>query len=83
MSSSGTSGGIGFFGVLTIVFVTLKLTNVIDWSWFWVLSPIWLSFCLTMLFMAVMVVAIAMASKSENEKTMDEFFGRNRPRRRE
>jgi hypothetical protein len=30
----------GFCDVLTIVFVILKLTNVIDWSWFWVLSPL-------------------------------------------
>lgn len=39
-SSSNSSGGIGFFGLLTIVFITLKLTHVIDWSWWWVLSPI-------------------------------------------
>ena len=39
-SSKNSSGGIGFFGLLTIVFITLKLTNVIDWSWFWVLFPI-------------------------------------------
>ncbi len=40
-SSSSSSGGIGFCGLLTIVFITLKLTKVIDWSWWWVLSPIW------------------------------------------
>jgi len=41
MSSSDSSrnSGIGFTGLLTIVFVTLKLTNYIDWSWWWVLSP--------------------------------------------
>ena len=38
MNSSG--GGIGFLGMLTIVFIVLKLTNVIPWSWFWVLSPV-------------------------------------------
>lgn len=38
-SSSSSSGGIGFLGLLTIVFIVLKLTNVIDWHWFWVLSP--------------------------------------------
>ena len=32
-------GGIGFFGLLTITFIVLKLCNVITWSWFWVLSP--------------------------------------------
>lgn len=36
------SGGIGLGGALVIVFVTLKLCNVIDWSWWWVLSPIWI-----------------------------------------
>jgi hypothetical protein len=36
-------GGIGFAGALTILFVALKLTGVIDWSWWWVLSPIWIS----------------------------------------
>ena len=35
-----TSGGISFFGLLTIVFIVLKLTGFISWSWFWVLSPI-------------------------------------------
>jgi hypothetical protein len=39
MSDSKSSGGIGFLGLLTIVFITLKLCNVIDWSWWWVLSP--------------------------------------------
>jgi hypothetical protein len=43
MSSTNTtsSGGIGFFGLLTILFVALKLTGYIDWSWWWVLAPIW------------------------------------------
>ena len=38
-NSSSSSGGIGFVGLLTIVFIVLKLVDVIDWSWFWVLSP--------------------------------------------
>jgi hypothetical protein len=41
-----SSSGIGFSGLLTIVFITLKLTGVISWSWWWVLSPIWISFAL-------------------------------------
>jgi membrane protein YdbS with pleckstrin-like domain len=40
---STTTGGIGFFGALTIAFIILKLMNVISWSWLWVLSPIWIS----------------------------------------
>jgi len=38
-NSSSSSGGIGFLGLLTIVFITLKLTGHITWSWWWVWSP--------------------------------------------
>ena len=39
--SSSSVGGVGFFGLLTIVFITLKLLGYIDWTWLWVLSPLW------------------------------------------
>ncbi len=43
MSNNTTaSSGMGFTGWLTILFIGLKLTNVISWSWVWVLSPIWI-----------------------------------------
>jgi len=57
-SSSSSSGGIGFSGLLTIVFVTLKLLGKIDWSWWWVLSPIWISILLVI---AILVVAFGVA----------------------
>jgi hypothetical protein len=49
MSEERTSsrGGIGFIGLLTIVFITLKLCGVIDWSWWWVWSPVWISLSFT------------------------------------
>lgn len=34
--------GVGFLGLLTILFIGLKLANVITWSWLWVLAPMWL-----------------------------------------
>lgn len=37
-----TYNGIGFGGLLTILFIGLKLTGQIDWDWLWVLSPLWL-----------------------------------------
>ena len=49
-------GRIGFVGLLTIVFIVLKLTGVIEWSWLWVLSPLWISFLL-----ALGILAIVMA----------------------
>ena len=39
---TSTSSGIGFFGLLTVLFIGLKLTNYIDWSWWWVLGPLWI-----------------------------------------
>ena len=46
MASNSSNGGVGFVGLLTIVFITLKLTGYIDWSWVWVTSPIWITFLL-------------------------------------
>lgn len=37
-----TTSGIGFGGILFIVFLILKLTNVIDWSWWWITAPLWI-----------------------------------------
>ena len=47
-SNNNTSQGIGFVGALTIAFIVLKLTGVIDWSWWWVLSPIWVGILLAL-----------------------------------
>ena len=43
MNNKQASGEIGFAGLLTIVFIILKLCGVIAWSWWWVLSPLWIS----------------------------------------
>ena len=42
MSKYKYSENNGFLGLLTIAFIVLKLCNVIEWSWIWVLSPIWI-----------------------------------------
>lgn len=52
--SNTSSGGIGFVGLLTILFIGLKLTGYIDWSWWWVLSPIWIS-----ALVAIAIIAVA------------------------
>ena len=50
MDNKAKQGWLGIVSVLTIVFIVLKLLGVIQWSWIWVLSPIWIS--------AVIVVAV-------------------------
>jgi hypothetical protein len=54
--SSASSGGIGFCGLLTIVFITLKLTKVIAWSWFWVLAPVWIPLGLVLVVLLAIVL---------------------------
>lgn len=62
---STSSHGIGFFGLLAIVFITLKLTHVISWSWWWVLAPLWIGWgiMLGFVFLLLVVVAILAAFK--------------------
>lgn len=57
-------GGIGFVGLLTIVFIVLKLCGVITWSWWWVLSPMLLSVALcVVIYIVVLIVHIARIRK--------------------
>lgn len=56
-NSNNASGGVSFVGLLTIVFIVLKLVGVINWSWVWVLPPIWLSFLLSLVIIIVAVIS--------------------------
>lgn len=58
-SNNSNKGGIGFVGLLTIAFIVLKLTGYIEWSWVWVISPIWIY---TILFI-LLCILIAAADK--------------------
>jgi hypothetical protein len=55
-SSNSSSGGSSFAGLLTIVFITLKLLGKITWTWLWVLSPLWISIGLVVAIIAVVLV---------------------------
>lgn len=56
-NNTTVSGGIGFSGLLTIVFIVLKLCGVINWSWIWVFSPMWISaaLCIAIFVFIVMI----------------------------
>lgn len=55
-SSASAGGGISFIGLLTIVFIVLKLCGVIAWSWWWVLSPIWIPFGVALVLIALVLI---------------------------
>ena len=57
-TNMSTNGGIGFLGALTILFTALKLTHVIDWSWWWVLSPIWIPVAVVLGIIAIIAIVM-------------------------
>lgn len=63
MSNNNThtqSGGIGFFGLLTVLFIGLKLTGYIAWSWWWVLSPLWIPFAIVVSILIIVGIIYAL-----------------------
>ena len=56
-TSSSSSSGIGIVGLLGVLFIALKLTGQIDWSWWWVLAPFWGS-ALLVLFAVILALII-------------------------
>lgn len=52
-SNNSSSGGIGFCGLLTVLFIALKLTGTIGWPWLWVLAPLWIPIALLVIVMIV------------------------------
>ena len=48
--------GLGFFEALTLLFIALKLTGCIAWSWLWVLSPLWLTFTVAVLIAVIIIL---------------------------
>lgn len=65
-NNNSASGGIGFAGLLTITFIVLKLTKVINWSWWWVLSPTWIPAALVII--GLLIYAVILWIKSAKRK---------------
>lgn len=56
MDNKTKQGGLGIVSVLTIIFIVLKLLGVIQWSWIWVLSPIWISAVIAVAVFSVILI---------------------------
>jgi hypothetical protein len=56
-NNASAGGGIGVTGLLQVAFIVLKLCNVIEWSWWWVLAPTWGTVALVLLVLVIGVLA--------------------------
>jgi len=62
MNNNTKSGGLSLSTVLFLVFLVLKLTHLIDWSWWWVCSPIWIPLAIVIVIGIVgLIIMIAMS----------------------
>jgi predicted tellurium resistance membrane protein TerC len=60
------SGGVGFCGLLVLLFIGLKLTGHITWSWWWVFAPVWIPILMTLLIVGgVLTTALIMDWKGK------------------
>ena len=60
-NNNGSSGGIGVAGLLGVAFIILKLTGVINWSWWWVLCPFWIGLAIGLGIMLIVFVVFLFA----------------------
>lgn len=65
MNDNKTSVEISFSVVLFLVFLVLKLTNVIDWSWWWVTAPLWISTGLALVGILILIIWYAIAKLTD------------------
>jgi uncharacterized protein (DUF983 family) len=67
--NSGTAGGgITLSGLTFIVFLVLKLCNVIDWSWWWVTAPLWIPFAIGVAILLIIVIVALIGTLIDNRK---------------
>ena len=64
-NGASAAGGIGFCGLLAIAFIVLKLTGFIEWSWLWVLAPLWIpaAFALAVITIVLVIVLVKELTK--------------------
>jgi hypothetical protein len=79
MADNKSSSGIGFSGLLQVAFIVLKLCKVIDWSWWWVLSPSWIGAGMVLVILLIMGILWLWADQNKTTirkkriQTMEEY----------
>ena len=67
-NNKATSSGVGIPTVVLVVFVILKLVGVINWSWWWVLSPLWISLGLWLVLILITVLCSVIVNYIDKRK---------------
>ncbi len=73
-----TQIGPGFLGLLALIFITLKLTGVVAWSWLWVLAPLWIPLAIVLVVLIVLgliglgYIAFSAMKSAKNERAWRE-----------
>ena len=62
-NSNQQAGGIGFLSLLTILFIGLKLTGYITWSWWWVLAPMWIPLALVVVILLFVFLGVLLFNR--------------------
>jgi hypothetical protein len=64
--------------LLTVLFVALKLTGHIDWSWWWVLSPLWIGLTLFVMLLGVLGIILVMMDRRDDKKHYPKMYRRGK-----
>ena len=64
-TEKAANGGMGLCGVLTTIFIVLKLIGVIDWPWIWVLAPFWITLILGVIGIIIAIIFVIGIFKKE------------------
>lgn len=68
-NTTASSSGLGFGGALTLLFIGLKLTGYITWSWWWVLCPLWIGLAIVLGFFIIGLAILGIASLLHSKTT--------------
>ena len=67
--NSTNTNGVSFLELITLLFIGLKLTGYITWSWIWILSPLWVPISITLLLLSAVILLVALG-KIDIDKTL-------------
>ncbi len=62
-NNQNTSSGVTFASLLFLLFLALKLTHVIDWSWWWITAPLWGPFVIVVVALIIITVITVLLNK--------------------